>query len=83
MRLDIYTDPPTAPKLAATLKLEATTSSAVQLVAVDRNGEILPRGAILKLTTAGVIFRFSSIDPAFGFDLDDEGRVKVFGGVYP
>ncbi len=85
MKIDVYNDTPdtpTVPKMAATLKLEERPSGAVVLVAVDSSGEKLPCGAILKFTTAGVIFRFSSIDPAFGFDLDDEGRVKFFGGTY-
>lgn len=56
------------------LKL-AQERDSVALVAVDENGEPLPRGYIARLLPDGRLVLDSNIDPALGLKLDDKGHI--------
>ncbi len=78
MRLEIYND--TTPETEKVLRLRLHRDyegSPIWLTAVDERGKALSRGHILRFNPDGRIQRCFGVEPAFGFDLDAQDRVKV------
>ncbi len=78
MKLEIYND--TTPETEKVLRLRLHRDyegGPIWLTAVNERGATIPRGHILRLTTDGSIKRCFGVNPAIGFDLDAQGRVKT------
>jgi len=52
----------------------------VSLVVVDENGERVDYGNILVIKDNGTIYLNRDINPALGFQLDDNGRMRMYDG---
>lgn len=57
------------------LRLVPTSRGVVVLIACDDSGKRLSSGSLLEISLAG-IDRVSWVDPDFGFELDEDGRIK-------
>ncbi len=78
MRLEIYDDTTPEPVTVVTLRLQRFCGDGpIWLSAVDERGKALPRGNILRFGPDGSMTRFRGLNPAFGFDLDAQGRLKI------
>ena len=51
--------------------------SAVELVAVDERDKIVPSGHLLVIESEGTISRHSCVSDELGFDLDDNGYIRI------
>lgn len=49
----------------------------VNLVVVDKNGDIETNGYLLTLTVFGKVILFDSVDDSFGFNLDEDGMIEI------
>lgn len=59
------------------LRLMHSGASIVELAVVDEDGNRCSCGTLLTITQKGIIILHSHISPKFGFDLDEQGRLKV------
>ena len=59
------------------LKLSITDFGAVRVEAVDAKGNNISGGHLLQLTLSGKLRRTRYVNPGLGFELDDEGRIKL------
>ena len=48
----------------------------IEVVACDRNGNIIDCGYLIAFNEDGRIDRYDSINSKLGFDLDEHGRIK-------
>ena len=74
MKLAVYTDTPEVEKITR-LKLKCSMYGIV-LEVVDEEGESVPGGRLLDITTAGRVLFRDNVNPDLGFDLDSGGQVK-------
>ena len=58
------------------LKLEPGLGDTVNLITVDKNGTLIYCGRLLELRN-GRVHLCTGVDPSLGFDLDDEGCIKL------
>lgn len=49
----------------------------VRLIACDEHGNRMHHGNLLDFRSDGRIHRFSGINPEFGFDLDEYGKIML------
>ncbi len=76
MKLEIYND--TTPETEKVLRLQLRKESgSIRLIAVDERGVMVRAGNILRFNPDGSITRCRGVDPAFGLDLDAQGRVEI------
>lgn len=55
-----------------------TNSFGVHLIAVDENGDPLPKGWIISLSNeTGKLVLHKSVNPDLGLDLDEQGIIKT------
>ena len=59
------------------IRLVKTSGGSMRLIAVDKMGNKRSQGALLDLESDGKIYRHEAVSTAFGFALDDTGRIKV------
>lgn len=59
------------------LALRMSKDKDVEVVAVDKFGEVLPKGRLLYLGEDGEIHRVCDIPEKFGFRLDKAGRIVL------
>ncbi len=76
MKLEIYNDTTPEPETVVRLRLVKTCRD-IMLVAVDEDGKRLDGGNILRIDAYGAIVRCRNISSSFGFDIDENGRVKT------
>lgn len=51
----------------------------ILLYTVDINGIRHPSGNLLFINSNGTIHRIARVDPSLGFDLKEDGRIKLSG----
>jgi hypothetical protein len=51
----------------------------IQLNAVDEKGGSVYHGYLLRIKKDGTIYRHDNVNPALGFQLDSDGRIKIEG----
>lgn len=56
---------------------DAGGEDGVSLIAMDENGIPVPGGRILRITSAGIVRRYSYINQKLGLQLDYEDRIVV------
>jgi hypothetical protein len=54
-----------------------TASESVRLVAVDKHGNRIPDGNLLKFLPNGSIYLYKTVNPALGLNTDSEGRLVI------
>ncbi len=78
MRLEIYDDTTPEPVTVVTLRLQRYCGDGpIWLIAVDERGVMVRGGNIRRIKSDGSIYRCRGVEPAFGFDLDAQGRLKI------
>lgn len=76
MKLEIYhEEKETVVEEPVRLKLEKI-SGGVELVAVDKDGNVVSSGHLLFVSTNGTIKRWSHINDGLGFQLDADNKIK-------
>ncbi len=76
MKLEIYNDTKAEENPPIRLRLKKCDGG-IEVEAVDNTGNRLIAGRLLRFSNNGSVFMHSSINPAFGFDLDGLGRIKT------
>ena len=74
MKIKIFESP--VPENEEILLRLVKGGSGVSLVACDPQGRTITGGNILRISSSGRLFKFTSISPHFGLQVDDKGRIK-------
>ena len=79
MKYEIYSESATKEKPPVRLRLvrDVHFRDEVTIIAVDGDGNRASQGDIITFTPDGRIQRHARVNPNFGFDLDDRGRIKL------
>ena len=77
MKLEIYhEEKETVVEEPVRLALEADGNGGVTLIAVDKDGEIVDAGNLIKICKDGTFYREGSVNETLGFKLDKDGRIR-------
>ena len=76
LNLEIYDDTKPVVKPPVFLKLLSTLSD-IKVVVVNEKGRTLTSGHLLRFNNDGSVFTYPGVASELGFQLDDEGRIKV------
>ncbi len=77
MNFEIYEENKPEEKGPVRLRLQRRTGG-VAVVVVDKKGEVEKNGTLLQLTDNGKISRITGVDEDYGFQLDEQGRIKLW-----
>jgi len=77
MKLCIFNEPEKTEPVVF-VKLESYLDD-VHLVVCDASGVTVIGSNILRISSNGTLIRFIDIDKELGFQLDEEGRIKLAG----
>lgn len=56
---------------------ESGDVAGIDTVVVDNKGHVRDRGYLWRISIDGRLWRYKDVNPDFGFDLDDKGRVRI------
>ena len=78
MKLEIYQEQKEkeAPKEPIRLKL-TIRGDGVTIIVVNKNGTGVPQGNLLSFYKDGSISLHPSVNPDFGFNLDNHGKIRI------
>lgn len=76
MKLEIYSEQLKMSERITRLRLEKSGDE-ISIVAVRENGSYIDSGHLMRFFPGGQIRLFQHVNPDLGFDLDEEGRIKI------
>ena len=76
MKIEIFGDPEEEEKVLRLRLKRHVSNGSISLVAVDKTGEIVPRGSLLEFT-AGDVYFFPGINEKLGLSLTSEGKWRT------
>ncbi|MEN6534511.1 MAG: hypothetical protein ABFD89_12660 [Bryobacteraceae bacterium] len=77
MKLEIYGKPAPKEEPPVRLRLVRALDGAIMLEAVDEGGSRVFAGNLLYFSETGRIIRQRGVSPDLGFDLDEQGCIKM------
>lgn len=77
MKLEIYDEKKVEEEKKVRLRLVKNWDGHICLRAVDEDGDMIDRCALVYFSKEGHVGRYLGVNPDLGFDLDEKGRIKL------
>lgn len=77
MKLEVYNENQMDVVDPVRLKLEQDSDGEIVVMAVDKDGDRVYRGSLLRFKPDGSVIRPRGVDPKLGFKLDDKQQLVI------